>query len=138
MNNILKPKNLKKLSLYARSKGKPDAIEWRVLGDPMLSVVIEPGLTRFDFEHNTQTISKIGIEVLDRTDTESAVIVELIELGGEPLRDLDHFCVYRLRKGGIKRSYGYLDEPGVCMFKIRFDSVAHNFLLYSMPDVKYQ
>jgi hypothetical protein len=64
MNNILKPKNLKKLSLYARSKGNPDAIQWRVLGDPMLSVVIEPGLTRFDFEHNTQSISSIGIEVI--------------------------------------------------------------------------
>jgi hypothetical protein len=108
------------------------------LGDPVSSQQVEPALVRFDFVHDVTTIASVGVEVIERTDTDSAVIVELIELGGEPLIDLDHFCVYRLKRGGIKRSYGYLDEPGVCMFKIRFDAVSHNFLLYSMPNVDYQ
>lgn len=135
MNNTLKPRNLKKLSLYVRSKG--EAIRWRVHGNYQHQENLEPNLFRFDFDHNINSISKIGVEVIERTDTESAVIVELVELGGEALRDLDHFCVYRLKRGGIKRTYGYLDEPGVCMFKIRYNSVAHNFVLYSMPEVQY-
>ena len=137
MNNIVKPNNLKKLSLYARSKGNPNAIKWRILGACVDRVIIEPTLERFDFTHDITKISRIGIEVISREDHESAVIVELIELAGEPLRDLDHFAVYRLKQGGIKRSYGYLDEPGKCWFKIRFNSVAHNFVLFSMPEVKY-
>ena len=137
MNNTLKPKILKKLSLYARSKGNPDAIQWRILGVCVDRVIIEPTLERFDFVHDITQISSIGIEVLNRSDHESAVIVELIELSGEPLRDLDHFAVYRLRQGGIKRSYGYLDEPGECWFKIRFNPVVHNFVLFSMPEVDY-
>ena len=135
MNNTLKPRNLKKLSLYVRSKG--EAIRWCVHGNYQHQENLEPNLFRFDFDHNINSISKIGVEVIERTDTESAVIVELVELGGEALRDLDHFCVYRLKRGGIKRTYGYLDEPGVCMFKIRYNSVAHNFVLYSMPEVQY-
>ena len=135
MNNTLKPRNLKKLSLYVRSKG--EAIRWCVHGNYQHQENLEPNLFRFDFDHNINSISKIGVEVIERTDTESAVIVELVELGGEALRDLDHFCVYRLKRGGIKRTYGYLDEPGVCMFKIRYNSVAHNFVLYSMPEVRY-
>lgn len=137
MNNTLKPRKLKKLSLYARSKGDPNCITWRVLGNPILTVQLEPDLVRFDWEHDITAISRMGIEILERTDTQSAVIVELIELGGEALRDLDHFCIYRLASGGIARSYGYLDQPGVCMFKIRFDSVSHNFLLYSLPNIVY-
>jgi len=136
MNNTLKPRNQRNLSLYIRSKG--NAIRWQILGDPVSSQQVEPALVRFDFVHDVTTIASVGVEVIERTDTDSAVIVELIELGGEPLIDLDHFCVYRLKRGGIKRSYGYLDEPGVCMFKIRFDAVSHNFLLYSMPNVDYQ
>ena len=136
MNNILKLRNQRNLSLYVRSKG--DAIRWKILGDPVSSQQVEPTLIRYDFVHDITTITSVGIEVIERTDTQSAVIMELIELGGEPLRDLDHFCVYKLKRGGIKRSYGYLDEPGVCVFKIRFDSVTHNFLLYSMPNLKYQ
>ena len=137
MNNILKPKTLKKLSLYARSKGDPEAIQWRILGPCVDRVILEPNLERFDFVHDISMISRIGIEVISRSDHESAVVVELIELAGEPLRDLDHFGIYRLQRGGVKRSYGYLDEPGECWFKIRFNPVVHNFVLYSMPEVDY-
>ena len=137
MNNIVKPNNLKKLSLYARSKGNPDAIQWRILGACVDHAIIESTLTRFDFVHDITQISSIGIEVIDRVDHQSAVIVELIELAGEPLRDLDHFGVYRLKRGGIKRSYGYLDEPGAYQFKIRYNAVVHNFVLFSMSEVTY-
>ena len=138
MNNIKLPKTLKKLSLYARSKGNAANIEWRVLGNPDSWHGLAPDLVRFDWVHDVRTVTQIGLQVLSRTDHDSAVIIERIEIDGEPLSDLDHFGIYQLRSGGIKRTYGYMDEPGQYRFKIRFDAVVHNFVLYSLPQMQYQ
>ena len=102
MNNIKLPKTLKKLSLYARSKGNAANIEWRVLGNPDSWHDLAPDLVRFDWVHDVRTVTQIGLQVLSRTDHDSAVIIERIELDGEPLSDLDHFGIYQLRSGGIK------------------------------------
>jgi len=132
-----KPKNLQKLSFYVKYKGTPENVKWLILGDYVYREKVNIDTERFDFEHDPRSISQIGIEILERSDHESAVIVERVELDHEPLADLDHYSVYRLKSGGVKRTYGYLDEPGVCVFKIRYNPVVHNFVLYSLPEIKY-
>ena len=35
---------------------------------------------------------------------------------------------------GVKRTYGYMDEPGTYQFKIRYNALTHNYLNFLIGD----
>jgi len=76
-----------------------------------------------------KNIKKISVDLLV-ADNHDAVIIEKIVLDEIELKNLDQYGVYKLKSGGTKKTYGYMDEPGTYTFKVRYNAHSHHYLTY--------
>jgi hypothetical protein len=80
----------------------------------------------YKFNINPDSVVNLTITV-DNITVNSALIIDKIILGGELLTHLDTFSTYRT-KNGVKKTHGYMDEPGTYRFKIRYNALSQNYL----------
>ena len=107
------------LFLYLKFKGDIP----KFIVDPA-PVSVDQDIYKFDV--NPDIVFNLVITV-DNITTDSALIVDKIILGGEQLTHLDSFSIYRT-KNGIKKTHGYIDEPGTYRVKIRYNALSQNYL----------
>lgn len=57
------------------------------------------------------------------------MIIDKIILNDILLNYVDSFGVYKIKQG-IKKTNGYIDEPGTYNFKIRYNALIQNYLTF--------
>lgn len=90
----------------------------------------------FDIEHNVDRISRIQVELLEVGESGGHVKIENITFDNEVIHHWDNFGVYRTKQGEIKKTYGWMDQPGTYTFKIRHSQSLHCYMMYMLDIVK--
>ena len=106
-----------------------------IKGNPTFKVSPEAEMIKRDdglvcaWDMDPREIKRISVDLVSINEHD-AVIIEKIVLDEIELKNLDRFGVYKLKSGGTKKTYGYMDEPGTYTFKIRFNAHSHHYLTY--------
>lgn len=80
-------------------------------------------------DFNTLKVNKINVSLLKKTTLESYLHITKVSIDNIQLNYFDSFSSY-IVDGKIKKTYGWLDEIGTCIIKVRTTAVSQNLLLY--------
>lgn len=81
-------------------------------------------------QHDTRSITTIEINLSAIRQPGGHIRIDKFVLSGQPVHHWDRFGVYRTIDGKTKKTYGWMDEPGVYRFKIRYSQNLHCFVMY--------
>ena len=115
------------LSLYIKFKNPKQEIKFSVFPPPMDAVHESEGIV-YHFDLDPLSIFNLSVTVTT-LPIGSAVIIYKITLNDTILNYLDSFGVYKT-DNGTKRTYGYMDEKGTYQFKIRYNVLSQNYLMF--------
>ena len=80
--------------------------------------------------HDTKSTSVIELRLLQVLVPGGHIKLNSFEFAGQQIHHWDQFGVYRTNSGQVKKTYGWMDEPGTYRFKMRYSQNLHCFLMY--------
>lgn len=80
-------------------------------------------------EYQVITTEIFKFSVYANADADNQLQIKNISLNQRPLYQIDQFGRYHCATG-VRKTHGYMDEPGEYVFKIRYNALSHEFLTY--------
>ena len=94
---------------------------------PLLVTNTETGqIAIFEVDYSLPLVLSVTVTQVEQN---AALIIESIVLGNTPLSHIDTIGQYKTSLG-IKKTYGYMDEPGTYKFKIRYNAISQNYISF--------
>jgi hypothetical protein len=85
---------------------------------------------KWELVHDTKSTTVIELRLLQVLAPGGHIKIDCFEFAGQQIHHWDRFGVYRTAMGQVKKTYGWMDEPGTYRFKIRYSQNLHCFLMY--------
>lgn len=119
---------IKKLSLFLRISD-PGSIVYTVSPDPKKEIH-EHDYKILDFDIDVSTRTTVQINLLNKLSNQDYIQIFKVLLNDIELHDFNFYSVYKTTDGKIKKTNGWLDEPGSCKINIHTNPISQSILTY--------
>lgn len=111
------------------------AIDYTITPTPNVTTQLENNLIEYEFLIDLAVSSKITINVISQTPN-STIQVKRLVVSGIEVGNINNISIFKTLDGRIKKTHGYLDEPGTFTLKIHTNPISLNYLSYLLDLTK--